>query len=191
MEQEKNDRMLDDLFEAHGSFNNIIQEMMDKGIDFPYEDTIKLAETSYANAYNAITRMNEYTTEYNYLYEENDEFFDHEAGIILKGVLLYGVTIIALKLFAKTLSAKQINEIWYLLIGAVMGSVNTGIIYNNINNHRNGSKEARDLLNRLNTLKDSYKEDSKIAEEEIDSLFSLNRNLWKELESHQEKQLIK
>ncbi len=191
MEQEKNDLLLDDLFEAKGSFDNLIQEMMDKGISFPYEDTIKLEETSYANAFNAISRMNEYTTEYNYLYEENDEYFDHEAGIILKGVLLYGVTIIALKLFSKVLSAQKINEMVYLIVGMLLGSINTGIIFNNLNNFRNGTKESRDLRNRLATLKESYKEDYNIAMNEIDCLFSLNRNLWKELDGEKSKQFIK
>jgi len=191
MEQEKNDLLLNDLFEAHGSFENLIQEMKDKKIEFPYEETIKIEDDSYHKAYNAISRMNGYTEEYNYLYEENGEFFEHEAGIVFKGILLYGVTIIALNLFAKTLSSKQINDIVYLLIGALMGSINTGIIYNNLNSYRNGTKESRDLLNRLATLKEDYKEDYRLAMNEIDTLFSLNRNLWRELEERSEKQLIK
>ena len=191
MEQEKNDLLLDDLFEAKGSFDNLINEMKDLGIVFPYEDTIKIEEASYMNAFNALSRMNEYTTEYNYLYEENTEFFDHEAGIILKGVLLYGVTIIALKLFSKVLSAQKINEMVYLIVGMLLGSINTGIIFNNLNNFRNGTKESRELLNRLATLKESYKEDCSIAMNEIDCLYSLNRNLWKELDSHRAKQFTK
>ena len=191
MEQEKNDRLQNDLFEVKATFDGLIQEMKDKNINFPYDDTISLAETSYANAFNAISRMNEYTSEYNFLYEENIEFFDYEAGIILKGVLLYGVTIIALKLFSKVLSAKQINEIWYLLVGALLGSVNTGIIFNNINNHRYGSKDSRDLMNRLDTLKENYKNDYHTATNEIDCLFSLNRNLIRELEEKIEKQFVK
>ena len=191
MEQEKNDLLLNDLFEAKGGFDNLINEMKDAWIVFPYEDTITMEEASYTNAFNAISRMNDYVSEYTFLTEENTEFFDHEAGIILKGVLLYGVTIIALKLFSKTLSAVKINEIWYLLIGALLGSVNTGIIFNNINNYRNGSKESRDLLNRLTTLKEDYKKDYDIAYNEIDCMFSLNRNLWKELDKNKAKQFIK
>ncbi len=191
MEQEKNDLLLNDLFEAHGSFDNLINEMKDAGIVFPYEDTITMEEASYTNAFNAISRMNDYVSEYTFLTEENEEFFDHEAGIILKGILLYGVTIIALKLFSKTLSAQKINEIWYLLVGALLGSVNTGIIFNNINNYRNSSKESRDLLNRLATLKEDYKKDYDIAYNEIDCMFSLNRNLWKELDKNKAKQFIK
>ena len=191
MEQERNDLLLNDLFEAHGGFDNLINEMKDLGISFPYEDTIRIEEASYTNAYNAISRMNEYTTEYNYLYEENGEYFDHEAGIILKGVLLYGVTIIALKLFSKVLSAQKINEMVYLIVGMLLGSINTGMIFNNLNNFRNGTKESRDLLNRLATLRENYKEDYNTAMNEIDCLFSLNRNLWKELDSYKAKVLLK
>lgn len=191
MEQEKNDLLLNDLFEAHGGFDNLINEMKDAGIEFPYDDTITMEEASYSNAFNAISRMNDYVSEYTFLTEENTEFFDHEAGIIIKGILLYGVTIIALKLFSKTLSAQKINEIWYLLVGALLGSVNTGIIFNNINNYRYGTKDSRDLLNRLATLKENYKKDYDLALNEIDSMFSLNRNLWKELDNHKAKQFIK
>ena len=191
MEQEKNDLLLNDLFEAHGGFDNLINEMKDAGIEFPYDDTITMEEASYSNAFNAISRMNDYVSEYTFLTEENTEFFDHEASIIIKGILLYGVTIIALKLFSKTLSAQKINEIWYLLVGAILGSVNTGIIFNNINNYRYGTKESRDLLNRLATLKENYKKDYDLAFNEVDSMFSLNRNLWKELDNHKAKQFIK
>ena len=191
MEQEKNDLLLNDLFEAHGGFDNLINEMKDAGIEFPYDDTITMEEASYSNAFNAISRMNDYVSEYTFLTEENTEFFDHEAGIIIKGILLYGVTIIALKLFSKTLSAQKINEIWYLLVGALLGSVNTGIIFNNINNYRYGTKDSRDLLNRLATLKEDYKKDYDIAYNEIDCMFSLNRNLWKELDKNKAKQFIK
>ena len=191
MEQEKNDLLLNDLFEAHGGFDNLINEMKDAGIEFPYDDTITMEEASYSNAFNAISRMNDYVSEYTFLTEENTEFFDHEASIIIKGILLYGVTIIALKLFSKTLSAQKINEIWYLLVGALLGSVNTGIIFNNINNYRYGTKESRDLLNRLATLKENYKKDYDLAFNEVDSMFSLNRNLWKELDNHKAKQFIK
>lgn len=191
MEQEKNDLLLNDLFEAHGGFDNLINEMKDAGIEFPYDDTITMEEASYSNAFNAISRMNDYVSEYTFLTEENTEFFDHEASIIIKGILLYGVTIIALKLFSKTLSAQKINEIWYLLVGALLGSVNTGIIFNNINNYRYGTKESRDLLNRLATLKENYKKDYDLAFNEVDSMFSLNRNLWKELDNYKAKQFIK
>ena len=116
MEQEKNDLLLDDLFESKASFDNLIMEMQDLGINYPYDDTILLAEGSYSNAFNAISRMNGYTEEYNFLYEENIDFFEHEIGIVIRGIVLYGISIIAFKLFSKVLSSKQINEMIYLLI---------------------------------------------------------------------------
>lgn len=191
MEQEKNDLLLDDLFESKASFDNLIMEMQDLGINYPYDDIILLAEGSYSNAFNAISRMNGYTEEYNFLYEENIDFFEHEIGIVIRGIVLYGISIIAFKLFSKVLSSKQINEMIYLLVGVLFGSINMGIIYNNVNQYRNGTKESRDLLNRLTTLKEDYKKDKELATNEIDSLFSLNRNLMKEIENFKEKQYIK
>ena len=191
MEQEKNDLLLDDLFESKASFDNLIMEMQDLGINYPYDDTILLAEGSYSNAFNAISRMNGYTEENNFLYEENIDFFEHEIGIVIRGIVLYGISIIAFKLFSKVLSSKQINEMVYLLVGALFGSINMGIIFNNVNQHRNGTKESRDLLNRLNTLKEDYKKDKELATNEIDSLSSLNRNLMREIEKFKEKLYIK
>lgn len=182
MEQEKNDILLDDLFEARGAFDNLINEMRDLGIVYPYEDTISEEEKSYANAFNAISRMNGYTEEYNYLMDENVDFFEEEIRIYVKYAILYGASIILLKLFSKTLSAREISEIWYGLVGLLLGSVNMGVINKNVNDHRYGTKESRDLMNRLSTLKERYKEDYSLAYKEVQSLFDTNNKLWKELD---------
>ncbi len=184
MEQEKNDLLRSDLLEAKASFDCLINDMLNSHIEFPYETVIKLAEYSYHNAFNAITRMNASTKEYNYLVEANIDYFDDEARIIFAGVIMYLITIVVMRLFGKTLSGKQINEMWYLLVGMLLGSINTGIIYSNLNNHRNGSKDSRELINRMKSLKDDYKENYDVATKEIDCLFSLNRNLWDELDRH-------
>ena len=182
MEQEKNDLLLNDLFEVKGSIDNLIQEMQDLGIVYPYEDVILDKETRYANAYNAISRINGYTEEYNFLMEDNIEFFEEEIGIYAKYILLYCASIIIIKLFSKTLSANQINEIWYGLLGLLLGSVNMGIINKNVNNHRYGTKDSRELMNRLSTLKENYKKDYSLAYNEVQELFNTNRKLWKEID---------
>jgi len=189
MDQEKNDMLRDDLIEAKASFDNIIMEMQERNIKFPYEDVIKMTETSYANSYNAITRMNEYTKDYEYLIECNEAFFSNEAKIIISGILMYVITFFALRLFGKILSGKQINEIIYMLLGVLLGSINMGFIYGNLNDLRSGSKDSRELINRLKTLKEDYKKDYHTAYNEIESINALNRNLWKEIDEYKEKVL--
>ena len=189
MDQEKNDMLRDDLLEAKASFDNLIMEMQEKNINFPYENVIKMTEVSYANSYNAITRMTEYTRDYEFLTEANEDFFEDEARIIIGGVLMYIITFFALRIFGKILSSKQINEIIYMLVGVLFGSINTGFIYSNINYHRNESKDSRELINRLKTLKEDYKKDYQTAYNEIESINSLNRNLWKELDEYKKKVL--
>ena len=189
MDQEKNDMLRDDLVEAKASFDILIMELQERNISFPYEDVIKMTETSYAISYNAITRMNEYTRDYVFLTEENEGFFEDEARIIIGGVLMYVITFIALRIFGKILSGKQINEMIYMLTGVLFGSINMGFIYSNVNNHRNESKDSRELINRLKSLKEDYKRDYHIAYNEIENINSLNRNLWKELDEYKKKVL--
>lgn len=191
MEQEKNDLLQNDLFEVNGSIDILIQEMQNLGIEYPYDELVNNKEISYAKAYNAISRMNNYLQEYNYLKEENTEFFEEEISIYIKHTILYALSIILIKVFSKTLSAKEINEIWYGLVGLLLGSVNMGIINSSINDHRNGTKDSRDLINRLTTLKENYKEDYQLAYKEIQSLFAINRILWKEIDKKSEKVLTK
>lgn len=191
MEQEKNDLLQNDLFEVNGSIDILIQEMQNLGIEYPYDELVNNKEISYAKAYNAISRMNNYLQEYNYLKEENTEFFEEEISIYIKHTILYALSIILIKVFSKTLSAKEISEIWYGLVGLLLGSVNMGIINSSINDHRNGTKDSRDLINRLTTLKENYKEDYQLAYKEIQSLFATNRILWKEIDKKSEKVLTK
>ena len=191
MEQEKNDLLQNDLFEVNGSIDILIQEMQNLGIEYPYDELVNNKEISYAKAYNAISRMNNYLQEYNYLKEENTEFFEEEISIYIKHTILYALSIILIKVFSKTLSAKEISEIWYGLVGLLLGSVNMGIINSSINDHRNGTKDSRDLINRLKTLKENYKEDYQLAYKEIQSLFATNRILWKEIDKKSEKVLTK
>ncbi|MBP5683972.1 MAG: hypothetical protein J6X02_01795 [Bacilli bacterium] len=182
MDQEKNDMLRSDLMEAKCMFDNLIFEMQEKSISFPYEEVIKMTEISYANAYNAITRMNDYTKDYEFLNEANEDFYEDEARLIFSGIIMYLISLVVMRIFGKILSGKQINEIYYLLAGFLLGSVNTGIIFNNINEHRYGNKDSREFINRIKTLKDDYKKDYHIAYNEIESINSLNRNLHRELE---------
>ena len=184
MEQEKNDRLLDDLMEAKGSFDNLIREMMDSGMEYPYEKVIKMEEASYTKCYNAVTRMNKDIEEYNHLYDENSEYLDGERKIILEYIILYIMSIFVIKILSKTLSHEKLNEIWYMLIGLFLGTGNMALTNSHLNEYRYGDESSRKLRNDLMTLKEDYKENYDIAYKEIELLFSLNRNLWQELDQH-------
>lgn len=182
MEEKDNELLLEDLFELKGCFDNTIKEMMEKGIEYSYDEIITNYEANYAQAFNAISRLKGYTEEYHLLMDSNQEFFEQELGIYAKYAILYAVSIIIIKIFSKTLSAQQINEIWYAIIGLILGSVNMGIIHKNVNNHLYGTKESRELMDRISTLKERYKEDYSLAYKTIVEMDKVNHNLWKVLD---------
>ena len=176
-----NNILMNELLEVHTDFNNIISIMKENDITYPYDNLITLEGASYQISYNAISRMIKSYEEYNILKKQNTNFFEDEARIYIKYIMLYVVSIIIIRVFSKTLSSEKINEIWYALAGIVLGSVNTNLIYKNINNYRYGSKDNRMLMDDLSTLKEDYNDNYEIARREIDYMFSLNRNLEKEL----------
>lgn len=181
MDEGINNILMDELMEAHTDFNNIIQSMKDNSINYRYDEVINMEKNSYTISYNSLTRMNKSLDEYKYFKKNNIDFFDGEIKIYTKYILLYIVSIIMIKVFAKTLSAEKINEIWYALVGIVLGTANAKIINKNINNYRYGNKQNRLLMDDLYTLKEDYDANFEIARKEISYIFSLNRNLKKEL----------
>ena len=182
MSQELNNLLLDELCEAHGLFQNTIAEMQQNGISYKYDEVIKMEENSYTISYNAISKLNSILERYNYLCVENEEYFKDEKKIFIKYIFLYLVSIILIKVFSKTLSAAKINEIWYAIIGMVLGSANATLIGKSINNYRNDSKDKRELNNSLITLKEEYNANYDIAAREVNYLFSLARNLSSEVD---------
>ena len=181
MDEGINVLLLEELFEAHGNFSNIISEMKENGLVFPYEDVIKMEDASYRLCYKSIDRMNEAQLKYNFLKEENEEFYANEKKIGFKYLLLYVSSFIMIKIFSNTLSVHKINEIWYALLGLTLGTVSAGIINKNLNEYRYGDKKNRKFMNSLAELKDIYDENFEIARREVGYIFSLNRNLVKEL----------
>ena len=178
-----NNYLMDELLEAHVDFGNIIDAMKDNNIIYPYAKVISIEESSYTISFNAISRMIKAYEEYNVLKKSNYDFFDEEAKICIKYIMLYLISIIMIKVFSKTLSSEKINEMWFALVGLVLGSTNASLIYKNLNNYRYGNKENRKLMDDMKTLKEDYDRNFDIARREISYLCSLNRNLEKELTS--------
>ena len=181
MDEGINNILMDELMEAHADFGNIIAAMQENNLDFPYAKIIGLEESSYNISFNAVSQMIKSYEEYNVLKKKNEDFFEGEFKIYVKYLMLYIISIIMIKVFCKSLSSEKLNEIWYALIGVVLGTANANIINKNINNYRYGNKENRTLMDDLSTLKEDYDNNFEIARREIGYLFSLNRNLQKEL----------
>ena len=173
--------LLGELYEAHDTFEGIINEMKDNNIIYRYDELIAIEKSSYRIVDNAITKMDEAHRRYNLLKEENKDFFISERRIIIRDVMLYVFSIIMIKIFSKTLSAEKLSEIWYALLGMTLGTVNMGIINKHLNEYRNSNKNNRNLMNDLCELKAIYDDNFEIARREVSYMFSLNRNLQEEI----------
>ena len=177
MEQKINDLLFDELNEAHGYFEIIMDYVKEKESDHFCNNLITIENNSYRLSYNAIDKMNEVLKKYEELHRRNEDFFEEDSSIIIKFTLLYIVSIIVIKIFSKTLSSDKLNEIWYAMIGVLLGSVNMGMLYSNLNNHRYSCKKSREIMDEEMTLKEEYNKNFEIARREIGYMFSLNKNL--------------
>lgn len=182
MNQETNDFLTYNLNDAHNIFNGIIKEMEEANIPYHY-NTIKEAEiNSFEIVKDIIVKMNNEVYEYNNLIDDNKDLFDEKAGIYIKYISLYIVSILFIKMYHKLFSLEKFNELWHYLVGLFLGSTFIGLLNKDLNEVNNGTKDRRDLINRLKTLKEEYKQNHDKAVNEINYLFALNDNLWEELD---------
>ena len=189
MNQETNDFLVQNLIEAHVTFNSIIKEMQDDKISFNYKFVEEREKESYQIVYDIINKMNFNVYEYNDLKEKNNDLFDSEYKIYLKYFSLYLVSLVFIRVFYEVFDTSKLSEMLKYVIGMFLGSTYITLMNKDINDNRNGSKDRRDLINKLKTLKEEYKVNHDKAVNEIDYMFALNTNLWNELDSN--KKLVK
>ena len=187
MNQGIKQELLFELEEAHDYFQYLVSIFSNNESNTFIQKLITIEQNSYDISMDAINKMNDSLTKYKELYISNIDFFEDEYKMTIKLIMLYIVSIIMIKIFSTTLSSEKLNEMWYGMVGMLLGTVNTGIIFSNINHHRTDTKESRELINELKLLKEEYNKNFEIANCEISYMFSLNRNLNK---SFVEKEII-
>ena len=72
-----------------------------------------------------------------------------------------------------------------------LGSTYVGLLSKDIYDNRNDTKDKRELLNRLKTMREEYKENHNRVVCEIDGIFALNDILWAKLDLERNKSKIK
>lgn len=189
MNQETNDFLMENLNDAHHIFKCIIGEMQQKGIPFEYELIKEKEMNSYEIVSNLLVKMDSEVYEYNYLIDNNQEFFNDKYSFYLKYISLYIVSFIFIKMYHEIFTTEKFNELWHYIVGLFLGSTFVGLLNKDINEYQSNTKEKRDLINRLKTLKEEHMENHDKAVNEIDYIFALNDNLWDELENS--KKLVK
>ena len=177
MSQEINDLLLSELEEANAYFDILISNVKENSVHYSINDLIIIENNSYHISYDAITKMNDILVKYDAILKENEDFFVEDSKIKVKLLFLYLVSIIMISIFCKTVSHEKLNEIWYAMIGLVFGTINTSILYNNLNHNRYDDEKNRRIMNEIFSLQDDYNKNFEIARNEITYMFSLNRNL--------------
>ena len=189
MNEETNDFLMQNLIDAHAIFNNIIMEMQQANISFEYEFIRQKEKNSYNFVYNNLLKMNSNLYEYNQLVADNDDFLQSKYEIYVKYILLYIVSIVFIKLYHEIFTVEKFNHFWHYIVGLFLGSTFTGLLNKDIKEYQSDTKEKRDLINKLKSLKEDYKKNHDNAVVEIDYIFALNDNLWEELDKR--KKLVK
>ena len=180
MNQGITQELIFELEDAHANFEYLISKLSNYESASFIQNVIAIEKRSYDISLDAINKMCDTSIKYNDLYINNIDFFEGEYKMVLKLIMLYIVSIIMIKIFSTTLSSEKLDEMWYGTVGMVLGAANTGLIYNNINHYRYDTKENRELMNEIKSLKEEYDNNFEIATREISYMLSLNRNLSKD-----------
>lgn len=180
MSQETNDYLMENFIDAHNIFLNIIGQMQECNVQYDYDNIKQKEMESYKNINSALVNMGRELQEYKTLMEDNVDFFNEKYNIYLKYISLYIISIIFIRVYHEIFSLDKFNEFWNYLVGLFLGTTYVGLLNKDLNDYQSDTKEKRDLINRLKTLKEEYKENHDKAVNEINYIFSLNDKLWPE-----------
>ncbi len=189
MNEETNEFLRDNLEEAHSTFKSILLEMKQNNILIDYKELEREELLSYQEIINIMKKMNYYVNRANILEDDKKEILDIEYKIYLKYFSLYVISIVFIRVFLEIYDTSKLSELLKYIIGIFLGSTYISLLSKDINDNRTDSKDKRDLINELKTLKEEYKIAHDKVVCEIDGIFALTDSLWNKLD--REKMLIK
>ena len=182
MNQEINQFIEQNLLDAHNIFHHIIREMKHANIKYPYDELIQKEQESYEIVRNDLRQMQSKTDELNSYKEFCNELSNDKFKLYLKYFSLYLVSLVFMKIFYEIYNTEDFSKFYNYVVGLLLGSVYAGLLNKDINDLNANDKDTRDLLNRIKTLKEEYKECHDNAVIEINYIFAVNGNLWEELD---------
>ena len=107
---------------------------------------------------------------------------EEETSIYIKYISLYIATILFLRLYHEIFDTSELNDMIKYMVGLFLGSTYIGLLNKDIHDSRSDTKEKRDAINELKTMKEEYQKMHDEAVREIDYIFAVNSNLWDELD---------
>ena len=96
---------------------------------------------------------------------------------------------IFVKFFSDIIKDERFNDYWQYLVGMFLGSTYMSLLNKDVLDSQSDTKEKRDVINKIKTLKEEYKINHDTVVNEIDYIFALNDNMWDELDKG--KRLVK
>ena len=76
-------------------------------------------------------------------------------------------------------------------VGMFLGGTYMALLNKDINDNRSDTKEKRDIINKLKTMKEEYKKLHNQVVREIDNIFAINSVLWTKLDESKPEDTLK
>ena len=187
MNQETNDFLNENLEEAHNTFNSIIKEMKQNNISINYQELEEREIKCYYEIKEIMNEMNCFVHNTNIIKENNKELFNYKYNLYLKYLSLYIVSLVFISLYHKIFDTSKLHDIVKYFVGMFLGSTYMGLLKKDISDNLSDTKEKRDLINQLKTMKEEYKKDHDTVVCEINGMFGINDILWDRLDKVKEK----
>jgi len=188
MNEETNEFLKENLIEAHFYFKYLINEMKNNNIPFEYEIIESMEQNSFNEINNRINKMAYFVLVSENLKEDNKELFHRQYSLYLKYISLYIVSMVLIRLYYEIFDMSKLNEMLKYMVGMFLGSTYIGLLNKDLYDNQNDTKEKRDTINRLKTMREEYKKNHDEVVHEIDNIFSINSSLWNILD---DKKIIK
>ena len=184
MDQETIERLKTDLEEAKGSYDMLIIQMQEEGIEYPYDKLTALVEDSFNTISESLDQMSKDVSRYELLRERNRDYLTRLR--VLKGIS-FGLQLFFWHLIVQ--AGRRASETYLKVVaglGAVLSCIGTQLVSDDIRIKLvDPFKDKQDYDNYME-LKDKLKKAKKVNANDIDTIYSINRNLFEELETEKQ-----
>lgn len=187
MNVETNEYLKENLDDAHETFKIIIKEMKDNNINYDYQN-LELEEIELYNAVsNLMRRMDNYVCDLDSMKSKIDQLHEEELILFIKYAALYAVSFLFLKAFHIIFDTKDLSDIAKYGVGMFLGSTYVGLLSKDLYDCRSDRKETRELLNKIKTMKEEYKDCHDQVVFKINRIFKINSDKWQIIDDLKEK----
>jgi hypothetical protein len=178
MNEEVNSFLKWNLEEAYSDFNGIIAEMKEKNIPIDYDEVIADEKDYYSEVSRIMSQLDYYLSEANDLRDITDEIRVTKFKIGINYAFLYVASLFCIRLFNEIFDTSNLDDMIKYIAGMFLGSTYIKLMKDEIEDYKSDTKEKRDAINKIRTLKEEYKETHDKLVLKIDSMYDLNTKLW-------------